>query len=126
MEGQGTGSQTLVYLGSELQTPNSGERRAEMEDEVSSTSRTQGSWLGDPIPNPAKETVSLNYTIPKGKTGKLVVYDMLRVTETETIELREGKGNVSLNLNNYTTGIYATKLVVDDKLIAIKKISVLK
>jgi hypothetical protein len=104
------------------------ERRAEMEDEVGSTNTItkSGSWLGDPIPNPAKETVSLNYTVPKGKTGKLVVYDLLRATEMETIVLREGVGNVSLNLNNYTTGIYAAKLMVDDNLITTKKISVLK
>jgi hypothetical protein len=44
----------------------------------------------------------------------------------ETIELREGTGNVSLNLNNYATGIYAAKLMVNDNLVTTKKVSVLK
>lgn len=61
------------------------------------------------FPNPATNTISLNYILFEGKEGHLEIYNMLGELETSQI-LPIGSSQFELNISNWSTGMYLVVL----------------
>jgi hypothetical protein len=80
--------------------------------------------LGEPHPNPASETVTLSYQLPKGiTTAKLVLYD-LTGRQIATQPLRENQGEVHVSVRAVASGLYLGALEVDGRVLAKRKLAV--
>ncbi len=85
-------------------------------------------FLGNNAPNPAANETNIHYTLPAEAIGKaqIVVYAPITGKAIFTQTLQEAEGNVSLNLNSWTTGIYPYVLLLDGKVIQSRKLAVVK
>lgn len=83
--------------------------------------------ISEAYPNPASSTVSLNYNTNSLSTAKakINIYDMLG-KEVKGIALTAQQGTVKINTDDLYAGIYFYSLVMDDKIIATKKLVITK
>jgi len=94
--------------------------------EASETISLQNVWLSDPIPNPAKDEVRFDYTLPKGNNASIKIFDAMRTTQVEELTLGDSSSSLQLNLKNFHSGIYVIKLVVEGRPLVTKKLSIIK
>jgi hypothetical protein len=71
-------------------------------------------------PNPANEIVHFDYYL--NKPAKLIVMDILG-NEVKTLELL-GKGKQKFNISDLSKGIYFGNVIVNNKIVTIKKLIV--
>jgi hypothetical protein len=74
-------------------------------------------------PNPFGESTVIRYFIPTDNTGKvyIIFYDMYGKELTKAEITSKGFGNINANSENLASGIYSYSLVVNDNVIATKK-----
>ncbi len=57
------------------------------------------------FPNPATEKVSIKYSLPQGKVGKLTIFNVLGMRMEDQI-LTEGSDQIEINIQPWAKGIY--------------------
>jgi len=76
------------------------------------------------FPNPANSFVNINYEVKDAyKSGKIILYDMLG-KEVRAISISDQQGLTRLSLSDLMTGIYFYSIVLDNKVVATKKLIV--
>lgn len=70
-------------------------------------------------PNPAKENVVMNYTLPLGKTAILSIYDA-KGSLTDKVNLKEER--YTWNTNGFSPGVYFLSLETGSKKSSIRKV----
>ena len=80
--------------------------------------------IGNAFPNPAAAVTAIKYDMSEfaGK-GKIVLHDMLGKTVKE-IELADKAGTAKINVAELNAGVYFYSFVVDDKVVATRKLVV--
>ncbi len=78
--------------------------------------------LNQNTPNPFNEKTVISYSIPTNtKAAQILVYDGKGNT-VKTVTLTEkGKGQITLYANNFSSGLYTYRLVLDGKVVKTKK-----
>jgi len=80
----------------------------------------KGSWL-QIYPNPFSAQATAKYSLPaSAKNAALIVYDLLG-RESASYKLPDAVGQVSINANNISPGIYFYSLVADGNILAVRK-----
>lgn len=79
--------------------------------------------LSNVYPNPADAFAKVDYVIPSGSEGRIVVRDMVGNTLFSQM-ISNGTGNVQINTSGMATGIYFCSLVVNDKMVETRKVVV--
>ena len=75
-------------------------------------------------PNPFTTTATVKYILPaESKPATLVVYDLLG-RAVDTYQLPDTEGQLNINANNLIKGIYFYAIMVDEKVLAIRKVMV--
>lgn len=75
-------------------------------------------------PNPSNSFVNINYQVKESYTsGKIIVYDMLG-KQVREISIADKQGMAKLNVEDLMAGIYFYSIVLDNKIIATKKLIV--
>jgi trimeric autotransporter adhesin len=82
-------------------------------------------YLGQNNPNPFREETRIEYYIPQemlceNGSCSIIFYDQLGRKIKETL-VQAGFGTITLNTQNLTTGVYIYKLVIQDKVIDVRK-----
>lgn len=93
--------------------------------EVQSVENSKPATLGAAYPNPAKDFTSFEYNLNSGSSGAIQIYDMTG-NLVRSKALTESSGNVKMNLEDLTAGVYFYSFVVDGKAIATKRLVVSK
>jgi hypothetical protein len=76
------------------------------------------------FPNPASSMVAINYEVKEAfGVGKISVYNMLG-KQVKQITIADQQGNVKINTSDLTEGIYFYSIVLDNKVMATKKLIV--
>jgi hypothetical protein len=79
--------------------------------------------LGEVSPNPVKGTASIQYAIPEGSTrAHLHITDALG-RQIKTIQLTTS-GVINIDVTSLVSGVYNYSLIVDNKTVATKKMTV--
>jgi len=77
--------------------------------------------LSSAYPNPAMNTVKIDYTIPSDvKQASIVIHNMLG-SEVKKISLEEISGTARIQVSELLNGIYFYSLVADEKLVMTRK-----
>ena len=99
--------------------------KATIEFHISATSVKEDKLVfKGPYPNPASQMTSFEYNLPSSaNSAQLIIRNSLGV-EVENSMLDNQSGKKSINVSNYSSGIYFYTLVVDGKTIQSKKIIV--
>jgi hypothetical protein len=99
--------------------------KATIEFHISATSVKEDKLVfKGPYPNPASQMTSFDYNLPSSaNSAQLIIRNSLGV-EVENSMLDNQSGKKSINVSNYSSGIYFYTLVVDGKTIQSKKIIV--
>jgi hypothetical protein len=99
--------------------------KATIEFHISATSVKEDKLVfKGPYPNPASQMTSFDYNLPSSaNSARLIIRNSLGV-EVENSMLDNQSGKKSINVSNYSSGIYFYTLVVDGKTIQSKKIIV--
>ncbi|MBY0425623.1 MAG: hypothetical protein K2Q22_08310, partial [Cytophagales bacterium] len=85
--------------------------------------------LWDAVPNPANDGTSIAYQIiDKNSLGYLEVFELSTGLKLQTIKLNErmAKASIVLDLKNYKSGVYGYRFIVDEKVLTVKKLVVIK
>jgi trimeric autotransporter adhesin len=81
--------------------------------------------LGEVSPNPVKGTTSIQYAIPEGSTRAqlLITDDLGRIIRQVILST---SGVVNIDVSALASGVYNYSLVINNKTIATKKMTVVK
>ena len=79
--------------------------------------------LSNAWPNPADATATLNYSVPTGSQGTIIVRNMVGST-VQTESLSSGYGKININTASLNDGIYFCSLLLDGKISQTKKLVV--
>lgn len=82
-------------------------------------------YLSDPAPNPASEKTTVSYSSAPDKSLTLILYDS-KGNILQRKLLHAGRGEVVLNIDNFSSGIYFYRLVSSEGNSAIKKLIVIR
>ena len=75
-------------------------------------------------PNPLSSLATVQYTLPEGsKNATLIIYDILG-RQHNSYALNNTEGEITINANNLSSGIYLYSLMVGGKTLATKKMAV--
>lgn len=77
-------------------------------------------WVEDNFPNPFTDETLVNYFLPEGSTGSIVLNDM-HGRNIRTYNLATGENTLTIVKEDLTPGIYSYGLIVDGKTIEYKK-----
>ncbi|MCK4679169.1 MAG: T9SS type A sorting domain-containing protein [Bacteroidales bacterium] len=90
--------------------------------------QTASFFLHQNYPNPVSETTTIKYTISQQSDVKLNVYNILGSIVTTLVNemQREGEKQVTFNIQNLSNGLYYYSLVVDNEIIGVRKMLVLR
>lgn len=76
--------------------------------------------LSNVYPNPASDQAHVNFELPTGTTGTVIIRDMIgKVVYRENLETENGKATI--NTQNFSDGIYFCSLMMDEKTILTRK-----
>jgi hypothetical protein len=79
--------------------------------------------LSNVYPNPASDQAHVNYELPAGTTGTVVVRDMIgKMVYRENLETLSGKATIVTQ--NFSDGIYFCSLLVNEKAVQTRKMVV--
>jgi hypothetical protein len=79
------------------------------------------SFLSNVYPNPAVNSLNINYNLPSGaKEGTIVVYNAIGIRVKE-ISLNKTSGVANIDVADLQSGIYNAALVINGKLDAAKR-----
>jgi trimeric autotransporter adhesin len=82
-----------------------------------------GAHLEQNIPNPATNSTRINYTLPQKYTNaQIIITDMTGKTLKQVNISGTGKGTLDVDIAGMAAGIYHYSLVIDNRLIATRKI----
>jgi hypothetical protein len=86
----------------------------------------ENSWLGDPIPNPAREECKIHFSILEEiEQATLQIMEMGTGRVLQNINVKErGKGEIVLNLAKAPSGIYSYRFLVNGVASSAKKLIV--
>lgn len=77
-------------------------------------------------PNPAKESITVNYIKPVGQNIELEIYDVRGLLVNKLMNLPEGKQKMSINTGELFAGTYFVILKTEGKNIKVEKLLILK
>ena len=78
------------------------------------------------IPNPFNDQTIIKYYVPKtARSAEIIIYDIVG-TQVKFLTLNKDKSDVVINAAYLDNGIYFIKMIVDDEIIANKKIVVIR
>lgn len=103
-------------------------RLAQLEGNTGSTLNDDSNYLGQNVPNPHNGFTEIGYSLPSTvQTSSIVLFDKLgrKVKEVELSPIA-GKGSIDLEINDSPNGIYSYSLIVNNKVIQSKSMSVVK
>jgi hypothetical protein len=80
--------------------------------------------LDAPYPNPANNSATFNYRLPASVYSASIIIRNLLGCEVQNVALENGNGEKVINTSGLPTGIYLYSLVIDNKVIASKKLIV--
>lgn len=72
-------------------------------------------------PNPAMNSVKIDYTLPSGVKSAAIVINNMLGSEVKKVELEEKSGTARIQVADFLNGIYFYSLVADDKLVMTRK-----
>jgi hypothetical protein len=87
------------------------------------------SVLGNAVPNPASNTTSIGYTIaPNISKASIAIFDIYKNNKLKEydLDLNILNGELTIDLNDFASGLYTYSLYADGKLVDTKKIVVIK
>ncbi len=88
-----------------------------LENDTSGISRKTGYQLSTPFPNPVNNLLIFNYQVPQQtKTSSIHIFD-LTGKKVSQVQLEGFSGQVKMNLENFSNGIYFYTLYLDGKAI---------
>ena len=77
-----------------------------------------------PYPNPASQTATFEYNLPASYSkAQLIIRNMLGV-EVENVFLKNNSGRKTVDVSNFSSGIYFYSFILDGKVIQAKKLIV--
>jgi len=79
-----------------------------------------GAWIEDNFPNPFTKETLVNYYLPEGMKGQLMINDMFGRL-IKIYDLYEGENTLKIISEDWTPGIYNYGFIVNDKIIEYKK-----
>jgi hypothetical protein len=85
-----------------------------------------GFTLGQSYPNPATETAIIPFNLPNSyKLARIQIRDITG-RQVGNYAIRKNSSSQEVNLKNFSNGLYTYTLLVDEKPVATKKLSVIK
>jgi len=72
-------------------------------------------------PNPAKNTVSINYNLNGAQNGQLEIYNILG-SVVKIIKINETNGRLSIDVSDLNNGVYFYSFIADDRIITSKRL----
>ncbi|MCS7302934.1 MAG: hypothetical protein NZ606_05815, partial [Candidatus Kapabacteria bacterium] len=90
--------------------------------------RLDGEWLGDNVPNPHDGTTTIPYFVPNGVArAQLVVNDPTgRLVRSIELPVREAWSSVVLDMRLLPSGTYEYSLLFDGRIVATKRMQLIK
>ncbi len=84
--------------------------------------------LSQNYPNPFNSSTKINFFLPKQSHVKIVVYDVLgrEVNVIVNSIMNHGEHNMSLDANNFASGLYFYSMYIDGNLFGSKKMILIK
>jgi len=79
-----------------------------------------GAWIEDNFPNPFTKETLVNYYLPEGMQGRVIVNDMYGKL-IDIYDLNEGENTLKIISDDWAPGIYNYGFMVEDKIIEYKK-----
>ncbi len=73
------------------------------------------------FPNPARNTVSIDYDLKGANNGRLEIRNILG-SLVKTVEVNQSKGTLKVDVSELTNGVYFYSFVVNEKVIVSKKL----
>jgi hypothetical protein len=84
-------------------------------------------FLGQSYPNPTSSEVTIPYSLPKGyNQANITIREIATGREVRSFNLNKSSSSLKVELGGLSNGLYLYNLVVDDKLVATKKLAVMK
>jgi hypothetical protein len=77
-------------------------------------------YIEDNFPDPFIDKTLINYYLPEGNDGKIIVSDIYGRTISE-YALISGENTLEINSDKLVPGVYSYGLIVNDKIIEFKK-----
>jgi hypothetical protein len=85
-----------------------------------------GFTLGQSYPNPATESAIIPFNLPNSyKQANIIIRDITG-RKVANYQLRKNSSSLEIKLKDFSSGLYTYTLLVDEKPIATKKLSVIK
>jgi hypothetical protein len=79
------------------------------------------------IPNPFSQSTSINYYLPAQiNSAQINFYNQTGVLLKSVQLNNKGKGNININMNEFSSGVYQYSLLVDGKIVDTKKMILTK
>jgi hypothetical protein len=98
-------------------------------NQTANTISSNNSALKQNIPNPFSEKTEINYTIPNSSANvSIAIFDMqgTLLKMFEHLSANNGKGNITINGNEFKAGMYLYSLIIDNKEIDTKRMILTK
>ncbi|MDX5347436.1 MAG: T9SS type A sorting domain-containing protein, partial [Hymenobacteraceae bacterium] len=84
-------------------------------------------YLSQCYPNPATAETTIGYKLPvHTKVAELVIQDMVTGRTLKTVALLEQSGEAVVSMQHFPAGMYTYSLIADGKVVATKKMAVIK
>ncbi len=112
-----------VMLGLDIDDDESSSRLMQQVQENTSSSLTDRRV--SLMPNPAKDESLYSVTLKEKERGQLIVYSKLGIKELNR-ELNEGKNSITISLAHLSPGVYLVQSVINNRVIDIRKLVVIK
>ncbi len=77
-------------------------------------------YIEDNFPDPFTDNTQIDYYIPEGAEGKIIISDIYGRIILEKA-LKEGENSLKINTNGWKPGVYTYGLYVDNKMVEFKK-----
>ena len=76
-------------------------------------------------PNPNDGAMQLDYSILSGQSGKLIIFDLIG-NKLSVYRLESGKKTLKINEGELKNGIYFYKIVLNNRVIVIDKLVIIR